>query len=313
MPACPTCGFTLTYKEWNLGNCTSCSSPLRDLSKTRDPIAAATKTAGDVAIPAAARPGWGTVRSGMALVIFSLVMFWGGLLLTFYARAVWSEATGGAPSESSEIVMWLATIVLRVSVIILPIAVCMTAVTPKHSRCRIWGWLAGGFAVLWIVMWLGTRHMELRNQLAEVGGRASFEYGMSPDEDIENRSSRTAPFSYETITTLMCLTQVIAVVGVPFFAVYLWRLAVFLRCRTLALNLLATSVISAIGCILFIIRIFDKEPASIFQIIVPVQTPELPRLALVAVSFAHFAWLTICLYLLRKRITQLLREEPDPA
>ena len=302
MPRCPICDVNLTEAEWNAGTCPTCASTVGG------PIPL---DARESAILPKDRPGWGSVRVGLGLVVTGIVLLCGfgfAMILTETASET-SQRSAAAMSVTS-----IATMGLGAAVVTAVIGMVLCSGVPGNTGCRGWIWSCMACLIASLSCVIATTSMNAHDRVIEFRfRRGEFRNSNQPFFDRSSRDSamRGKMWGQPLIRMIGKLGTTMGLVGNLLFVAFLLAMANYQRQSGLKMAL-ALFLFVATSLNLFLAIAVWRQPSANPFVAVRVSSPSIGGYAvLIALGMIGLlAWYVVMLLSLRSNITKLLRDEP---
>lgn len=292
MPACVHCGDMLTDAEWEVGNCPICKQPARwrrgphgtDYLGAPKPVYARDRD----------RPDWGTVRTGLGLMIVGVCLFWvSGFFGSF------SDVAENAVNGQFAFAATAAARMGSLSAVVLFVAgVCCCAKLPEWSAGRIWVFMAIALQLLVFLFALDVVSMQRDNELTEDRG---FTLTYDHLGRIQQKKTKELPHDERQIAIRSTTVVVFATAAHLLLLLFPWSMARYCYRRITAWSALGL-LFAGIAFDLVLLSLVWSGPAMEERV-----TALLYLLLFGPIVLS--AWYVINLLSIRRAVTRLIRGE----
>jgi hypothetical protein len=303
MPRCPVCDVNLTEAEWNGGTCPTCASAVGG------PFPATSPDPGLAILPKD-RPGWGSVRVGLGLVIAGIV-----LLCGFGFAMLLAETSNEAsqPSAATVSVMSMATMGLGFAAVTALIGIVLCSGVPGNTGCRRWIWGCMGCLIASLSCVIAAISMDAHDRVIEFRYvRGEFRNSSRPPFDRRSRDSamRRTMWGPPLIRIIEKLGTTMGLIGNLVFVAFLLAVADFQQQDRLKAGLALFLFVAFVLNLFLAIAVWRQATANPI-VAVRVGTPAIGGYGvLIALGMIGLlTWHVAMLLSLRSNITKLLRDE----
>lgn len=291
MPACVHCGDMLTDAEWEVGNCPMCKQPARwrrgphgtDYLGAPKPVYARDRD----------RPDWGTVRTGLGLMIVGVCLFWVATIVGAYSEVAANAVNGQfafAAAEASLLAMFS-------SVVLFVAGVCCCARLPEWSAGRMWVFTTIALQLLVFLFALDVMSMRRDNELTEDRG---FTLTYDHLGRIQQKKTKDLPHDLKRISIRAKTAFIFATASHFLLLLFPWSLAHYCYQHKTARSAFCLLIVGIVFDI-FLLASNWNGPSS--------DEANAAHRPLAFGAIALSAWYVINLISVRRAVTRLIRGE----